>query len=182
MNEWAGGCRRDPILILCWCGLYPYVVSWDRALSFPWLSSHLRYPPFSSHVISFLASFAVFCPTQSRLQREEGAVGVGSRQFFLPWLLKPGLQPLSWDALQVMQGQGAGRDPPGEDMGLGRGHAAGFPAEVGLLMEIMEHRLAQPLAMLWEPTGSCCDPAPQLDADPEPYTPWWEFGCQHRVL
>lgn len=46
----------------------------DRAPAFPWLSSHLRYPPFSSHVISFLASFAAFCPTQSRLRREEGAV------------------------------------------------------------------------------------------------------------
>jgi len=108
----------------------------DCGPSFPWHSSHLRYPPFSSHAISSLASFAAFCPTQSRFQREDGAVGAGSRWLFLPWLLQPGLQAPSWDTLQVMQGLGAGRDPPGMDMGQGRGHAAGLPAAVGLAMGI----------------------------------------------
>lgn len=106
------------------------------------LSSHLPYPSFSSHVISFLASFAAFCPTQSQLHRKERAVGVGSRWFFLPYLLKPGKEPLSWDTLGMMQGLGASRAPPPPpvDMGLGRRHSIRLPAAVGLAAEVVLHR------------------------------------------
>lgn len=150
----------------------------DCAPSFPWLSSHLRYPPFSSHVISFLASFAAFCPTQSQLQREEGAVGVGSWRFFLPWLLKPGLQPPSWDTLQVMQGLGAGCDPPGLDVGPGRGTQLGSQLQWGWRWR--SRCITQPWVIFWEPTGACCDPAPQLDAAPEPCTLGGDLGAGSR--
>lgn len=104
---------RDPPHPLPFHIAFPLVSQTSTLLH--WLSSHLPYPSFSSHVISFLASFAAFCPTQSRLHRKERAVGVGSRWFFLPYLLKAGKEPLSWDTLGMMQGLGAS---PG-------GHGAG---------------------------------------------------------
>lgn len=46
-------------------------------------------------------------------------MGVGSRWFFLPWLLKPVQQPLSWVTLGMMQGLEASHATP-VDMELGR--------------------------------------------------------------
>lgn len=65
---------------------------------------------------------------------------MGNRVFFLPWLLKPGQQPLNWDTLGMMQGLEASHAPPPTvDMEVGRRHSMRLPAAVGLEVEVVLH-------------------------------------------
>lgn len=63
---------------------------------------------------------------------------MGSRWFFLPWLLKPEQQPLSWLTLEMMQGLEASH-APSVDMELGRRHSIRLLAAVGLAVEVVLH-------------------------------------------
>lgn len=159
---------RDPPHPLPFHIAFPLVSQTSTLLH--WLSSHLPYPSFSSHVISFLASFAAFCPTQSQLHRKERAVGVGSRWFFLPYLLKPGKEPLSWDTLGMMQGLGASHAPPPPQWiwGWVRGTASDSQLQWGWQQRLC--CIAHTLLMLWEIISACHALAPYPDTAPEPCT------------
>lgn len=63
---------------------------------------------------------------------------MASRVFFLPWLLKPGQQPLGWDTLGMMQRLEASH-APSVDMELGRRHSIRLPAALGLAVGVVLH-------------------------------------------